>query len=201
MRCPSALARQRAVTDKEFRLLLRAAKPDFRILLFALRKTGCRPKEARTLRWEMVLPDRWVLSEHKTAGKTHKPRIIYLSCSMRRLMTRLRRTASSSWVFTNRLGKAWTRNSIRLRMDRLRKKLKLPNDVTAYMLRHAFGTSAVMNGVDVATVAELMGHTDLQMVSRVYLHLRGQDAHLHQALDRATRPVAKLPSDAVRRVL
>jgi site-specific recombinase XerD len=57
------------------------------------------------------------------------------------------------------------------------------------LLRHAFGTNAILNGVDVATVAELMGHTSLEIVSRVYLHLADQHSHLTAAAEKATRTV------------
>jgi integrase len=57
--------------------------------------------------------------------------------------------------------------------------------------------------VDVATVAELMGHTSLEMVSTVYLHLADEHKHLHDAVEKATKPLASaklrqggLPSSA-----
>ena len=93
------------------------------------------------------------------------------------------------YVFLNRRNKPWNNNSIRLRIQRLKIKLNLPEDLCAYLLRHAFGTNAILNGVDVATVAELMGHTSLEMVSRVYLHLADQHSHLTTAVEKATRPV------------
>jgi integrase len=179
------------MTEGEFRSLLRGSRREFKILLFALRMTGCRPKEARTLTWDQVLEDRWVLTQHKTAGKTGKPRIIYLVPSIRKLMSVLRRESTQTHVFSNRHGQPWTRNAIRLRIERLKKKLKLPGDLCAYHARHAFGTGAVLNGVDVLSVAALMGHTSLEMVNRVYVHLAGEHQHLHQAAAQATqRPAA-----------
>jgi len=195
MNCPAALIRQRAMTDEEFRAILRASKREFKILMFALRLTGCRPKEARCLTWQQVHDDRWILPQHKTVHKSHKPRVVYLPAPMQRLMTVLRRAtgvplSSSQLVFTNGRGRPWTVNAMRLRMERLKRKLNLAKDLCPYMARHAFGTSAVMAGVDVATVATLMGHASLDMVSKVYLHLSGQHEHLHQAAERATRPLA-----------
>jgi integrase len=78
MKCPGAATRQRAMSDEEFRKLMRASTHEFKKFLFTLRMTGCRPKEARSLTWEQVRDDRWVLAQHKTVGKTHKPRVIYL---------------------------------------------------------------------------------------------------------------------------
>jgi len=41
--------------------------------------------------------------------------------------------------------------------------------LTPHSLRHAFGTYLIRNGVDVATVCELMGHSNISVTS-VYLH-------------------------------
>ena len=43
----------------------------------------------------------------------------------------------------------------------------------AYSYRHTYATRAIMNGTDVATVAELFGHTDVGMIQRHYGHLTG----------------------------
>jgi integrase len=189
MKCPRAMTRTRIMTDAEFRSLLKNSAHDFKVLLFALQQTGCRPKEAQTLTWGQVREDRWVLTNHKTAYKTNKPRVIYLTRPMRKLMAVMRGRSDSDNVFLNRRKKPWTNNAIRHRVHRLKEKLKLPDDLCTYMLRHAFGTNAIVNGVDVATVAELMGHTSLEMVSRVYLHLANQHSHLTAAVEKATRPV------------
>ena len=187
MKCPRAKARGRIMSDAEYRTLLKHSASDFKTLLFTLKETGCRPKEARTLRWEHVREDRWVLDEHKTAYKVDKARVIYLTAAMRKLMVVLRRRSTSPHVFLNARKEPWTCNALRLRIARLKTKLNLEDDLCAYMLRHAFGTNAILNGVDVATVAELMGHTSLEMVSRVYLHLADQRSHLNAAVQTATR--------------
>lgn len=190
MKCPRARSRGRFMSEDEYRTALRNSKPDFKRLLFSLKETGCRPKEARELRWDQVREDRWVLDEHKTVEKVQKPRVIYLTAPMRKLMDVLRRNSTSPHVFLNARKKPWTCNALRLRTARLKAKLNLPDDLCAYMLRHAFGTNAILNGVDVATVAELMGHTSLEMVSKVYLHLADQRTHLSAAVEKATRPRA-----------
>ena len=91
MKCPAALTRQRGMTDAEFRAILKGSQREFKVLIFTLRMTGCRPKEAMCLTWDQVCDDRWVLAQHKTAHKTGKARVIYLTPPMRRLMTVLRR--------------------------------------------------------------------------------------------------------------
>jgi integrase len=195
MKRSKPLPRGRAMNDAEYRTLLRNEKYiGFRQFLFALRNTGCRPKEARDLTWENVRDDRWVLPKHKTVHKTKKPGVIYLNTAMRKLMTVLRRSANGPYVFVNCHGKPWTMNAVRLRITRIKGVTDLRKDVCAYLLRHQFGTESIVNGVDVATVAELMGHSSLEMISSVYLHLAEQHGHLQGAVEQATaRPASARP--------
>ena len=199
MKRPKPQPRQRALADDEYKAMIRATDSDFRLLLFALRETGARPKEVRELTWDQVREDRWVLKEHKTAKKTRKPRIIYLTKPMQKLMPVLRRRSKSKHVFLNSRGGPWTMNAVRLRVMRLKKKLSLADDVCSYLVRHAFGTKAIVNGVDPLTVAELMGHTSLEMVSTVYVHLAEQHQHLQGAVEKAVRRVeAPVGRDGIR---
>lgn len=196
MRCPSAKARQRALSAGEFKTLLRNSDKDFKALLFSLRETGCRPKEARTLRWIDVREDRWVLSVHKTLHKTGRSRDIFLTKPMKKLMRVLRRTSASEFVFVNARKKPWTVNAMRLRIKRIKNKTDLAKDVCPYLLRHAWGTNAILNGVDPLTVAACMGHSSLEMISRVYVHLADKHEHLQEAMEKARRPAPSRPLPA-----
>ncbi|QJW95420.1 tyrosine-type recombinase/integrase [Frigoriglobus tundricola] len=177
--------RQRAITDAEFAKLYENAGDPLRNILRALYLTGARPKEARDLTWEQVKEDRWVLPEHKTAKKTGKARVIFLNEEMRALMTALRGNGHTH-VFLNTEGQPWTMNALRLQVWRIKKKLNLADDVCSYLCRHGFGTRAILAGVDGPTLAELMGHTSQDMISKVYVHLADQHQHLKTAVDRIT---------------
>ena len=91
MKSPGAAVRSRFMTSAEFRTVLRAASHDYKRFLFALQQTGARPKEVRTLTWDHVREDRWVLPVHKTVKKVGRPRVIDLTPHMRKLMEVLRR--------------------------------------------------------------------------------------------------------------
>jgi len=52
-----------------------------------------------------------------------------------------------------------------------------------HTLRHTFASRAVMAGVDIRTVQELMGHSTITMTRR-YAHL--STAHLRQAVNKAS---------------
>jgi integrase/recombinase XerD len=55
-----------------------------------------------------------------------------------------------------------------------------------YHLRHSFATLALLRGVDPVTLSHLMGHSDLKMITKVYVHLAQNDGHLLDALTKAT---------------
>ena len=189
MKRPRPKPRQRYLREDEYSALMKGTKGTFRTLLFALRQTGARPSEGYSLTWDKVHGDRWILEEHKTADKVDKPRVIYLTPAMVRLMRFLRRRSRSKYVFVNSRGQKWTVNSVHHRLVRIRRKLGLADDITAYTFRHSYGTHAVLNGVDLATLAELMGHVDTKMVSTVYVHLAGEADHLKSAAQKAvTKP-------------
>jgi site-specific recombinase XerD len=45
----------------------------------------------------------------------------------------------------------------------------------------------VLNGVDLATLAELLGHKDLKMIAEHYGHLEQQPEHLLNAVAKVVR--------------
>ncbi|SFI92486.1 tyrosine-type recombinase/integrase [Planctomicrobium piriforme] len=171
------------ISDEQHQQMLEASDKYFRPFLQALRETGARPGEITNVTAADVDLERrlWVLKEHKTAYKTERPRLILMTDSM----LALTRERIEQWpegpLFRNKLGQPWTVNSVRLRMQRLRKVLNLPANIVAYAYRHTYTTNGLANGVPVATMAELLGHSDTKMISAHYSHLSQRLDHLHQA--------------------
>ena len=194
---------RRPMTDEEFEALLAGCagrttkKPPspadrFRELLCFLRYTGARPCEASRLRWDQVDCENAVIviEQHKTARlqRVPKPRIIPLHPEVVRLLIAIKqRGEPGPYVFRNHRGTPWNRSSLSLRMQRARRKAGIPKDAKLYGLRHRFGTRSIINGVDLKTLAELMGHTTTRMTEH-YLHLAGQREHLAAAMLRANAP-------------
>lgn len=142
--------------------------------------TGSRPGELRGLKWDQISDDYTVakLTEHKSKKKTGRPRTIYFPKPIQRLLRLIRH--NGEYVFLNARGKPFTKNAITHRMRRIRKATGI-DGVVAYSYRHAYATRAIVQGVDVATVAELMGHASLEMISKHYGHLAQETKHLTDA--------------------
>ncbi len=161
----------------------------FREFMQALLETGCRPSEvARVTAANVNLGlGVWVFGEHKTAKKTRKPRVVYLTPAMVELSRKLVALYPDGPLFRGPRGKAaFTRQNIRCRFRRLRKKLPHLKHFVCYNVRHTFATRALVNGVGVAQVAELLGHASTEMVSQTYGHLAAEVAHMREAARRAT---------------
>jgi integrase len=204
---------RRPLTDKEFQALLRAtstwvkrarkkkvypsdrkrrqrpsAGARFRQFLIYLRFTGCRPKEAYRLRWDDIDLENAVivLRRHKTSKKTKKPRIIPLHPVVLKLLIQIRkRNEHPELVFLTHRRTPWNRSNLSLRVRRLRAIASVPDDAKLYGTRHAFGVRSVLNGVDLKTLAELMGHTSTRTTEHYLYLLSGHREHLADALRQA----------------
>ena len=135
-----------------------------------------------------------VLRKHKTS-RTQRfpaPRVIHLVPPVVKLLKHIRqyRKPGTQRVFLTIRGTPWHHRNLTLRMRRLRRRAGLPDDVKLYGIRHHFGTQSIVNGVDIKTLAELMGHRSTKMTEH-YVHLAGRQEHLAAAMQRA---VASRPS-------
>ena len=86
-------------------------------------------------------------------------------------------------MFRNSDGTHWTRYTFGTRLYRASKKLGF--HVCPYAVRHTFATDAIIRGVDLQTIASLMGHVDLKMLSRIYQHIKRRSDHLRAGLRKA----------------
>jgi integrase len=178
---PRGRSRNRTITPEEFQMLLRAMpeNPAFRRVLLALRMTGCRPKEIRTLQWPMVDLEQglWILHVHKTitTQRSPRPRMVPLPdplWAMCRWLDR-RLKSETEYVFLNMHGLPYTKDRLVQNMCRARRRAgiaaKSGEQIVLYSNRHTYGTEAAGKVTDIE-LAELMGHTTTQMTKR-YVHL------------------------------
>jgi integrase len=170
-----------------YRLMLRAAKPYVRRLLCFLRFSGARPGEMAAVTWPTIDLERRVvvLEKHKTARtqRVPRPRVIALHHTAFRLLLWLyrHRLPGQEHAFLNARGRPWTRYAMACLLKRLRKNGGVPKGCKFYGLRHAFGTQGVLNGVDLKTLAELMGHSNTR-TTEYYVHIAGNTEHLGEAV-------------------
>jgi integrase/recombinase XerD len=193
--------RRRPMTGQEFRRiwgesrkgrktgLYQTAGRRLRECLYFIKLTGARPKELRDLTWLDIDVSAGVarLKRHKTAKKTRKDRVIPLTAPVAALLRHLaKRDGAQGHVFKTTLGGAWARNSLAQKIKRLRDRTGVPDGATLYGLRHRFGTRAIMNGVDLKILAELLGHTTTRTTEH-YVHTAKEYDHLRHAMARVNQ--------------
>ena len=196
--------RKRIFGRAELRAFMHAARSDFRFYLFGLRETIARPQEIRALAWEEIrsLDAKLTWEESLRTGQSYflveeykarlmridpdEPRIIPISATLGRCLVRLARVLKSTagLIFRTYRGQPWTKEAVRLRMKRLRRKLgSVPDrrgeNLVAYSVRHTMATAAVARGVRDRVLADLMGHTSTRTTAR-YQHLT--PSHLVEAM-------------------
>ncbi len=182
--------RTRVLTPAERAEILAAIRDEqFREFTFAMLETGCRPGEVAKVTAQNVNLDLgiWMFEKHKTSRKTKKPRVVYLTAELVELSRKLMSKYPEGPLFRGPRGqKPFSSNGIRCRFRRLREKLPHLKHFVAYSARHTYCTTALMNGVPIAQVAELMGHSSTDMVSSVYGHLAEQVGHMRDAAKKAS---------------
>ena len=150
--------RERVFTADEKRCLLRASKGCFHDFLTVLFATGMRPfSEASQLTAAMIDwgQKRAVFARHKNAKKGKK-RVVYFPPEALAVLTRLAKAYPDGPLLRNARGAAWKRDTVHDRMKRLCDLLGFPH-ANIYSVRHTYITDALIRGVPVEVVAELVG--------------------------------------------
>lgn len=142
-------------------------------------RQGCRPGELMALRPEDVDVEGALLriSGGKTASARRSLRLA--SASRRLLAGRIQ--GSSLWVFPRRRDPNQPISRLDGPHERVMKALGYAkgDGFVVYDLRHSFGTRAAQSGVDLATLAAIMGHASITSVMK-YVHItqKHQDAEM-----------------------
>lgn len=160
----------------------------FGLLLIAIWHSGARPIQIRELTAKHVNEfGDWIFTKHKSSGKTQKALIVRTSPCLQTLIKILIAARPTGPLFLSPIGKAWTKDGIARRFRRMREEHGIDPSVTIYAYRHTFATDALAGGADLATVAALLGHSDTQMVSRVYGHLAKCDDPMRAASNKVAQ--------------
>lgn len=169
--------------------LLGVVSPEFGRFVTAVRESGARPGEvARLTAGDIV----WgascgILSDHKTADKTGRERIIRMTPKLLTLCKELAAKNPTGPLFLNTRGEPWKKTGWKQAMERAQKRLGIRHRPMVSGYRHQFATDALEAGVPDAHVAELLGHTSTAMIHKHYAHLGARARVLSEALNRVRK--------------
>jgi integrase len=147
-----------------------------------LRETGGRPSElARLTAADVDLPNAVaVLTDHKTAQSTGRPRLIMLTPAAVDVLRHQVARYPVGPLLRNEADRPWAKDALGHAMRRLCRRAGVK--AIAYGYRHTFATDALVKGLPDATVAALLGHTSTTMLHKHYSHLTSQAQVLRDAL-------------------
>jgi len=170
------------VTPEAHAKVMEAATPELRLLLTLLHETGARPSELAKMEAHHIDFANGVamLTDHKTAHHTGKPRLIMLTPKAVELLKAQAEANPTGALLRNARGNAWHKDAIGHAMRRACKEAGVK--AIAYGYRHTFATAALVKGVPDATVAALLGHSGTAMLHKHYSHLTSQAQAMREAL-------------------
>jgi len=126
--------------------------------------------------------------EFSVRGKGDKIRVVFLSSSakdaIKRYLTKRDDAEAALFVSINKSGKVigriTPRSAERVVAFRAR-QAGIAKPVHAHELRHSFATDLLMNGADLRSVQELLGHANIS-TTQIYTHLTDKQLHeVHEA--------------------
>lgn len=183
---PAPTNRDVYLTPEQFDVVIKTVRHEtMRELMTLLRETGCRPMEARMMEARHFNRTERTITFPKAEAKGKKEaRVILLNDRAFEIICRRVLKYPAGRLFLNRLGNKYTRGALNSFCARL--TIKLGFHVCPYAVRHTFATDAIVRGVDLLTIAHLMGHKDLKMLQRFYSHINKRADYLREGLKRAT---------------
>ena len=160
--------------DEFARILSAARTAHLKCVLMFLWLTGARPSEVCRIRKADVLNHGELhyvcMTDHKTAKKTGKARIIVLGPKGREVVRRsiALSPTNRAHVFVTPRGHPWSVDWLSRQFALCRAIAGIREDVTLYSIRHAAALRAYQGGCDSKSIADYLG-TSQQMLDRHYL--------------------------------
>jgi len=160
----------RFLTTQESARLINACSPDFRVLVQAALLTGCRYGELARLRVADISANGSLrISAEAKSGRT---RHVFLSEDGALLFASLTLgKVGSDHVFLRADGKPWGKNHQSRPIQDACEAARIDPAVTFHDLRHTYASMLAQQGVDLLSIAKLLGHADTRITARHYAHL------------------------------
>jgi len=160
-----------SITEDEAQRLISAAESPFeRAMLLLMLTAGLRRSEVGTIRLEDAdLEGGLLLVRGKGAKQRMVPLMPQTAQALQEYLAVQPQAEQRPYLFLSPQGRRLANDFVNRALRRILTRAGLTKRITPHMLRHTFATHLVRNGVDVRTVQELLGHSDLETTAR-YLH-------------------------------
>jgi len=159
-----------AISEDEAQQLIGAANSPFeRAILLLMLTAGLRRSEVGSIRLEDVDLENQALLVHGKGAKQRMVPLMPQTAEAIRAYLPTRPESDQPYLFLSPQGRRLANDFLNRALRRILARSGLGKRITPHMLRHTFATHLVRNGVDVRTVQELLGHSDLETTAN-YLH-------------------------------
>ncbi len=186
-------------TEAVYKQVLHHANPAFANVVRVLRWTGCRPSlvcriEARHCNAHTMT---WDVHDLYPANPRSKKRTkrVWLPEPARDLVGKLNAEHPHGPIFLNANGNPGNPDALQIYLYNMMtkfketKKLRWPDGLCVYALRHSFATDFIRQHPDkIEYLRELLGHKDLEMIRKHYGRLYDEHSALHDALNNIKLP-------------
>ncbi len=176
----------RFLTQDECKRLLDVSPPELYPIYFTFLNTGMRKAELENLEWNDIDFKRCKIKVRRKenwqpkTGEREIPINSKLYDLLQTLKEENKKTLKSNYVFCDKSG-GMLKTKLRDKLIDIAKQAEIPDLTKVHTLRHTFASHLVMKGVDLPTVKNLMGHSDIQ-TTMIYAHLAPD--HLADAVDK-----------------
>lgn len=197
---PKRYAEMKVLTHEEMHRMLIQAKAEGLFELFFLDlSTGLRRGELLGLQWEDMDFAKKELHIKRQVNRVDKKltittpktkrsaRPVPLSDLTLYVLTEYKKSATSKWLFPSPVNPENPREpaACRKRLTQILKRAGCKH-VRFHDLRHTFATMALENGIDIKTLAEILGHTTVATTINTYTHsTAAMQAAAAKKIDRA----------------
>lgn len=178
----------RFLTEDECKRLLEASPREEHDIFFTFLYTGMRKAELENLRWQEVdFKRNQIMIRRKEdwqpkSGERDIPISETLYELLQELWDKSKQIKKTDYVFqVKKQGRS--RNWMRSRLIKIGAEAQIDDLTKLHTLRHTFASHLVMQGVDLASVSKLLGHSDIE-TTMIYAHL---------APEHLARTITKLP--------
>ncbi|MCI0388437.1 MAG: site-specific integrase [Acidobacteria bacterium] len=185
--------------EQVLRFLREAGETRFGSIFTLAFYTGCRPGELLGLRWgdyeiqaRMIKIRKniawrkgceWYLDTPKTATGRRNLRLTDDLLEMldrhRKRQLEERMKAGAAWedngfIFCDEVGRPYSQSRLRYYCKQILKAAELPEHFNPYSARHTSATLLIAQGVNVKTVSERLGHSNVSITLKTYTHPTGE---------------------------
>ncbi len=195
--------RERFLSEKEFAALERALQraeraltesPAVLAMIRIMMHTGCRPGEARNLKWEWVDFERREIRMPKEATKEKRPKTLFITPYLYEVMRNLKQIEGNPYVVASERNGGRPITDIKKPWDRIKRAANIKTELHLHDLRHSHASMANSLGYSMPMIGALLGHTQVQTTLR-YAHLASD--HLRKAAEDISAKIASVSEEAM----